>query len=308
MASSIGSPQNPPDSISTTDITVSNLTVSKALATDGSSKLVSSTTTSAELAFVAGVTSAIQTQLGTKIDTAGTGLNKSTTTLNLTAPVSVANGGTNSTSALNSNRNVISSGGAIVESAAIAANKALASNASGIPVASTTTDTELGYVAGVTSALQTQINAKATDASVVHNTGTETVDGAKTFTSQLKVTPGAATGTNYQIFQGDGGGTDNFHANQYRQINVTTTATQIALIDDFMGLVLVSGFDGTAARFADLVLCGFGTSTPVTIAQLATAGSPSSRTYSMVSNSQLKLAMGAGTYSINTTTFIEQSN
>lgn len=72
----------------------------------------------------------------------------------------IANGGTNSSAALNNNRVMTSSGGAIVEAAAITANKALASNASGIPVASTTTDTELGFVSGVTSSIQTQLNAK----------------------------------------------------------------------------------------------------------------------------------------------------
>ena len=39
-------------------------------------------------------------------------------------------------------------------------NKALASDVNGLPVASATTDTELGYVSGVTSAIQTQLNGK----------------------------------------------------------------------------------------------------------------------------------------------------
>lgn len=72
----------------------------------------------------------------------------------------IANGGTNSTTALNNNRIMISSGGAIVETAAITANRALASDSGGLPVASTTTDTELGYVSGVTSAIQTQLGTK----------------------------------------------------------------------------------------------------------------------------------------------------
>jgi microcystin-dependent protein len=41
---------------------------------------------------------------------------------------------------------------------AITANKALVSDASGLPGASTVTSTELGYVSGVTSSIQTQIN------------------------------------------------------------------------------------------------------------------------------------------------------
>jgi hypothetical protein len=61
---------------------------------------------------------------------------------------------------LNNNRVMQSSGGAIVEAAAITASRALASDANGIPVASSTTATELGYVSGVTSAIQTQLDGK----------------------------------------------------------------------------------------------------------------------------------------------------
>jgi hypothetical protein len=43
---------------------------------------------------------------------------------------------------------------------AITANRALASDASGYPVHTAVTDTELGYVSGVTSAIQTQLTAK----------------------------------------------------------------------------------------------------------------------------------------------------
>lgn len=53
---------------------------------------------------------------------------------------------------------------------------------------SATTVTEVGYVSGVTSAIQTQLNAKAADASVVHTTGNETVAGIKSFSSDIKGT------------------------------------------------------------------------------------------------------------------------
>jgi hypothetical protein len=46
------------------------------------------------------------------------------------------------------------------------ANCAIASNANGKLTASSTTSTELGYVHGVTSAIQTQLNAKATPANI----------------------------------------------------------------------------------------------------------------------------------------------
>lgn len=72
--------------------------------------------------------------------------------------LTIAQGGTNSSTALNNNRVMVSSSGAIVEAAAITASRALESNADGIPVASSVTSTELGYLSGVTSSIQTQLN------------------------------------------------------------------------------------------------------------------------------------------------------
>ncbi len=51
-----------------------SLTNSRALQTDGSGNLQSSSTTVTELSYVSGVSSAIQTQLNTKLASAGTGL------------------------------------------------------------------------------------------------------------------------------------------------------------------------------------------------------------------------------------------
>jgi len=76
----------------------------------------------------------------------------------------------------------------------ITASRALVSNANGLPVASATTATELGYVSGVTSAIQTQINTKATDSLVVHLAGTESITGLKTFTTSVTITSGVANG------------------------------------------------------------------------------------------------------------------
>ncbi len=87
--------------------------------------------------------------------------NQVTLTNGVTGVLPIANGGNNSSAALNNNRIIISSGSAIVENAAITASRALASDVNGIPVAATTTTTELNYVSGVTSAIQTQFAAKA---------------------------------------------------------------------------------------------------------------------------------------------------
>lgn len=62
-------------------VITNNLTVSRAVQSDSNGKLSVSATTATELGYVRGVTSAIQTQLDSKIDTAGTGLTKDGTTL-----------------------------------------------------------------------------------------------------------------------------------------------------------------------------------------------------------------------------------
>lgn len=70
----------------------------------------------------------------------------------------------------------------------ITANRALRSDTNGLIIASITTDTELSYVNGVTSAIQTQLNTKATDSLVVHLAGTETITGLKTFSTKVEIT------------------------------------------------------------------------------------------------------------------------
>lgn len=79
------------------------------------------------------------------------------------AVLAVSRGGTNSSAALNNNRVMVSSGSAIVEAAAITASRALVSDSNGLPVASSVTSTELGYVSGVTSSIQDQLDAKLTN-------------------------------------------------------------------------------------------------------------------------------------------------
>ena len=64
------------------------------------------------------------------------------------------------------NRIVVnSSTGTLADAAAITSARALISDANGIPTHSSVTSTELGYVSGVTSSIQTQLNGKA---STVH--------------------------------------------------------------------------------------------------------------------------------------------
>jgi hypothetical protein len=106
-----------------TTIVSSNLTVSRAVVSDGSGKIAAATTTAAEIGFVNGVTSAIQTQIDGKQAT-------------------------------------ITGGATTITSSNLTISRALVSDASGKVTAATTTSTEIGYVNGVTSAIQTQLNAK----------------------------------------------------------------------------------------------------------------------------------------------------
>jgi len=58
--------------------------------------------------------------------------------------------------------------------------------------------TELSYVKGVTSSIQTQLGTKATDSLVVHLAGTETITGVKTFSPSFAASSGT-TATNSLI-------------------------------------------------------------------------------------------------------------
>lgn len=117
--------------------------------------------------------------------------------VNLTSEVTgvlpVANGGTNSSTALNNNRVMRSSGGAVVEAAAITASRALISDANGIPTHATTTSTEIGYVNGVTSAIQTQLDGKqATGSYITALTGDVTASGPGSVAATVALVGGAA--------------------------------------------------------------------------------------------------------------------
>jgi hypothetical protein len=111
-----------------TTITSSDLTASRALTSNASGKVAVSTVTSTELGYVSGVTSAIQTQLDAKQAT-------------------------------------ITGSATTIDTESLTASRAVISNSSSKIAVSATTDTELGYLSGVTSAVQTQLDAKLAKAS-----------------------------------------------------------------------------------------------------------------------------------------------
>lgn len=110
-------------------ITTSNLTANRALVSDGSGKVAVSAVTNTELGYLDGVTSGIQSQLNGKQAT-------------------------------------ITGGASTITSANLTASRALVSNGSGKVAVANVTSTELGYLDGVTSAIQTQINNRLTQSQV----------------------------------------------------------------------------------------------------------------------------------------------
>nr|BAR18143.1 prophage MuMc02 [uncultured Mediterranean phage uvMED] len=110
---------------SATTIDTESLTANRAVISNGSQKIAVSDVTDTELGYLDGVTSAVQTQIDSKQAT-------------------------------------ITGGATTITSSNLTASRALQSNGSGKVEVSDVTTTELGYLDGVTSAIQTQLDAKQT--------------------------------------------------------------------------------------------------------------------------------------------------
>lgn len=120
-------PQGPPGSIekvtgAASTIVNDNLTANMVLVSDGSGKVAASGVTSTELGYLDGVSSGIQGQL-------------------------------------NGKQGTVTGGASTITGSNLTANRALVSNGSGKVAVSAVTSTELGYLDGVTSGIQGQINS-----------------------------------------------------------------------------------------------------------------------------------------------------
>ena len=127
------------------------------------------------------VTSVAALTLGTTgTDLSSTVANGTTTpviTLNVPNASASNRGALTSTdwSTFNGKQNAITGAATTITTSDLTVSRALTSNASGKVAVSATTDTELGYVSGVTSAIQTQINTKQQTLSTV--TTAQSVNG-----------------------------------------------------------------------------------------------------------------------------------
>ena len=122
-----------------------NLTASRALASDGSGKIAISDVTSTELGYLDGVTSAIQTQFGTT----NTNLADNSTRITAVEARRVAN---------------IAGAVSTITTGNLTTSRAIVSDGSGKVSVSDVTSTEIGYLDGVTGAIQTQLDSKGSTA------------------------------------------------------------------------------------------------------------------------------------------------
>ena len=159
-------------------IVSNNLTASRALVSDSSGKVIVSAVTSTELGYLDGVSSAIQTQINTKQATI-TGAATTIATSNLTANRALVSDGSGKVvvsdvtstelgyldgvssaiqTQINTKQATITGAATTIATSNLTANRALVSDGSGKVVVSDVTSTELGYLDGVSSNIQTQIN------------------------------------------------------------------------------------------------------------------------------------------------------
>jgi hypothetical protein len=151
-------------------IATSNLDTSKALNSNSSGKVVANITTATELSYLSGVSSNVQTQLDGKGPsyTLGSVSSSPTSVLVITGSGAPVNGSLTFTV----NQSSASQNGYLSSTdwntfnnkqstISLTANRAVSSNSGGALVASITTATELAYLSGVSSNVQTQLDSKA---------------------------------------------------------------------------------------------------------------------------------------------------
>lgn len=180
------------------------VTANRALASDGSGFITPSTVTATELGYVSGVTSAIQTQIDSKQPT-GSYLTASNTAT-LTNKTFDADGTGNSITNIENADIKAAAAIALNKLAATTASRALVSDASGFVSAATTTATEIGFVNGVTSAIQTQLNAKQTGDATLTALAAYNTNGLMTQTAADTFTGRTITGTANQVTVTNGSG------------------------------------------------------------------------------------------------------
>lgn len=194
-------------------IDTEDLTASRALASNASGKVAVSAVTATELGHLAGVTSALQTQLDAKQAT-------------------------------------ITGAATSVVSSNLANNVAVITGANGKIASSSITSTELGHLSGVTSAIQTQLNAKQAVVSGVSSTEIGYLDGV---TSAIQTQIDSKQAVVSGVSSTEIGYLDGVTSAIQTQINAKVGDTG----DTMTGEYTITGTSGSPTP---LVLRGYGTS------------------------------------------------
>jgi len=166
-------------------IATSNLSASRALVSDAGGKVAAATVSAVELGYLSGVTSPVQSQLDSKSASVITGAASTIATSNLSASralVSDAGGKVAAAtvtaaelgylsgvvsavqSQIDAKQGILTGATSALTSTNVTASKAVVSDASGKIVAASTTAVEIGFVAGVTSSIQAQLDTKLSSA------------------------------------------------------------------------------------------------------------------------------------------------
>jgi hypothetical protein len=183
------------------ELVITNAKVAAAAAIDAT-KIGGGAVSNTEFSYLDGVTSAIQTQLNAKQATI-TGAATTVVTSDLTA------------------------------------SRAAISNSSGKIAVSTVTDTELGYVSGVTSAIQTQIGTKLTASNNLSDVSS---------TSTARTNLGLAIGTNVQAYDADLAAIAGLTSAADKGIQFTGSGTAAVFDLTTAGKALLDDADATTQR------------------------------------------------------------
>jgi len=183
------------------ELVITNAKVAAAAAIDAT-KIGGGLVSNSEFAFLDGVTSAIQTQLNAKQATI-TGAATTVVTSDLTA------------------------------------SRAAISNSSGKIAVSTVTDTELGYVSGVTSAIQTQLGTKLTASNNLSDVSS---------TSTARTNLGLAIGTNVQAYDAELAAIAGLTSAADKGIQFTGSGTAAVFDLTTAGKALLDDADATTQR------------------------------------------------------------
>ena len=256
-----------------TTIDDTDLTASRAVISNASGKIAISDVTSTEIEYLDGVTSAIQTQIDSK-QAILTGATTTVTGSNLTASRAVVSNSSGKVavsdvtdtelgyldgvtsgiqSQLDSMQATITGGAVTITDTDLTANRALISNATGKVTVSDVTNTELGYLDGVTSAVQTQIDSKQatiTGAATTIDDADLTASRAVVSNGSGKVAVSAVTSTELGYLDG------------------VTSAIQTQL--DAKPTYTVSAADGDNSDEEKIVLTGSDSSTDAVVLEAGT--------------------------------------